>query len=240
LIAGCNGAGKTTFAKEFLPREVKCLRFLNADEIARGLSPLQPTAGAAKAARLLLREIHDAIHSRQTFGLETTLVGLTYVRTFVNARERGYAIKVFYLWLPSATVAIRRVRERVRKGGHSVPAADIRRRYTRSLRNLVRHYLPLADEWTLFDNSGRQPRLVADGIGTQARVMDETLYRQILSTSSPDMKPTSTKKNGKGAPGTKAALRALRRAAHKVHAENRKLGLPLILWKNGKVVEKPA
>jgi len=181
VIAGCNGAGKTTFAKEFLPREVKCLRFFNADEIARGLSPLQPSAGAAKAARLLLGEVHDAIQSCQTFGLETTLSGLTYVRTFVNAREQGYAIKLFYLWLPSPTVAIRRVRERVHKGGHSVPVADIRRRYSRSLLNLARHYLPLSDEWTIFDNSGREPRVVADGTGSHARVMDEPLYRQILS-----------------------------------------------------------
>lgn len=182
LIAGCNGAGKTTFAKEFLPKEVKCLRFLNADEMARGLSPLDPTAGAAKAARLLLSEVRAAVQARQTFGLETTLSGLTYVRMLNNAREQAYAVKLFYLWLPSATVAIRRVRERVRKGGHSVPAADIRRRYTRSLRNLVCHYLPLADEWTIFDNGAREPRLVADGTGGHARVMDEALYHRIQSS----------------------------------------------------------
>lgn len=176
-IAGCNGAGKTTFAMEFLPKEVKCLHFFNADEIARGLSPLDPAAGAAKAARLLLGEIRDAIQSRQSFGLETTLSGLTYKRTLTRARRLGYAVKLFYLWLPSATVAIRRVRERVRKGGHSVPTADIRRRFTRSLRYLGRHYLPLADEWTIFDNSGREPRLVADGADPHVRVIDETLYR---------------------------------------------------------------
>ena len=181
LIAGCNGAGKTTFATEFLPKEVKCLHFLNADEIARGLSPLDPSAGAVKAARLLLHEIRDAIQSRQTFGLETTLSGLTYVRLLIKAREQAYAVKLFYLWLPSASVAIRRVRERVRKGGHSVPVVDIRRRYARSLRNLARHYLPLADEWTIFDNSGREPRLVADGAGGHARVMDDELYHQIHS-----------------------------------------------------------
>lgn len=179
LIAGCNGAGKTTFAKEFLPTEVKCLRFLNADEIARGLSPLDPAAGAVKAARLLLTEVRDAIRSGQSFGLETTLSGLSYVRLLVNARDQAYVVKLYYLWLPSAAVAVRRVRERVRKGGHSVPAADIRRRYARSLRNLVRRYLPLADEWTIFDNSGREPRLVADGACGHARVMDATLYHRI-------------------------------------------------------------
>jgi predicted ABC-type ATPase len=184
LIAGCNGAGKTTFAKEFLPREVNCLRFFNADEMARGLSPLDPAAAATKAARLLLREVRGAIQSRQTFGMETTLSGLTYVRILINAREHAYAVKLFYLWLPSATVAIRRVRERVRKGGHSVPVADIRRRYTRSLLNFVRHYLPLAGEWTIFDNSGREPRVVADGAGGDTRVMDEPLFRRIQSASS--------------------------------------------------------
>jgi predicted ABC-type ATPase len=182
VIAGCNGAGKTTFAREFLPKEVKCLRFLNADEIARGLSPLKPSAGAAKAARLLLGEVREAIQSHLTFGLETTLSGLTYIRTLADARRRGYVVKLYYLWLPSPAVAIRRVRERVRKGGHSVPAADIRRRYARSLRNLGRHYLPVADEWTIFDNSGREPRLVADGAGNHARVMDETLCLRLLSS----------------------------------------------------------
>ncbi|MHB1306514.1 MAG: AAA family ATPase [Limisphaerales bacterium] len=182
LIAGCNGAGKTTFAREFLPKEVKCLRFLNADEMARGLSPLDPAAGAAKAARLLLSEVRAAVQARQTFGLETTLSGLTYVRLLHNAREQAYAVKLFYLWLPSATVAIRRVRERVRKGGHAVPAADIRRRYRRSLHNLASHYLPLADEWTIFDNSGREPCLVADGTSSHARVVDEALYHRIQSS----------------------------------------------------------
>src|SRR5205809_4547921 len=90
LIAGCNGAGKTTFAREFLPKEVKCLRFLNADEIARGLSPLDPAAGAIKAARFLLRELHDCIARRDTFGLETTLSGRTYVHLLRQARRRGY------------------------------------------------------------------------------------------------------------------------------------------------------
>ncbi len=70
LIAGCNGAGKTSFAKEFLPYEVKCLRFYNADEIVRGLSPLDPSAGAIKAGRLLLGEVRDSINRHETFALK--------------------------------------------------------------------------------------------------------------------------------------------------------------------------
>lgn len=181
LIAGCNGAGKTTFAKEFLPKEVKCLRFLNADEMARGLSPLDPSAGAVKGARLLLREVHEAIRRSETFGLESTISGVTYVRLLRDAQERGYSVKLVYLWLPSAEVAVRRVRERVRKGGHDVPADDVRRRFERSLTNLARHYLPLADEWSILDNSGAAPRLVAEGTSAGTRVMDEGVFAAISS-----------------------------------------------------------
>src|SRR6267142_1963804 len=109
LIAGCNGAGKTTFAKEFLPTEVKCLRFLNADEIARGLSPFKPSAGAIPAARLLLKQVADCLRKRQTFGLESTLSGKTYIRIFRQARELGYRIELHYLWIPSADLAVQRV-----------------------------------------------------------------------------------------------------------------------------------
>jgi predicted ABC-type ATPase len=179
LIAGCNGAGKTTFAKEFLPHEVHCLRFFNADEIARGLSPLDPRASATKAARLLLEELHGAIRQRKTFGLESTLSGLTYIRLLQKAKQERYVVKVFFLWLPSITIAIRRVRERVRKGGHHVPAVDVRRRFNRGLRNLVVHYLAPADEWTIFDNSGLEPRLVARGTPEGVDVLDTRTYAEV-------------------------------------------------------------
>ena len=152
VIAGCNGAGKTTFAKEFLPKEVKCLRFLNADEIARGLSPFQPSASAVQAARLLLQQIDSCLRRRETFALETTLSGKTYIRLFRRARKLGYEIELHYLWLSSPSHAIARVRERVFKGGHHVPVADIRRRFKRSLIHLLDDYLPLTTRWVVWDN----------------------------------------------------------------------------------------
>jgi predicted ABC-type ATPase len=152
LIAGCNGAGKTTFAKEFLPTEVKCLRFLNADELARGLSPLKPSAGAVRAARLLLTQVDECLRRRETFALESTLSGKTYIRLFVRARELGYEIELHYLWLSSPTQAVARVRQRVKQGGHHVPAADIRRRFKRSLVHLAEDYLPLATRWAVWDS----------------------------------------------------------------------------------------
>ena len=152
VIAGCNGAGKTTFAKEFLPKEVKCLRFLNADEIARGLSPLMPSAGAVQAARLLLTQVDECLRRRETFALESTLSGKTYIRLFRRARQLGYEIELHYLWLSSPTQAIARVRQRVKQGGHHVPAADIRRRFRRSLLHLVDDYLPLSTRWAVWDS----------------------------------------------------------------------------------------
>jgi len=152
VIAGCNGAVKTTFAKEFLPTEVKCLRFLNADEIARGLSPLKPSAGAFHAARLLLTQVEECLRRRKTFALESTLSGKTYIRLFRRARELGFEIELHYLWLSSPAQAIARVRLRVRQGGHHVPATDIRRRFRRSLVHLLDDYLPLAARWAVWDS----------------------------------------------------------------------------------------
>jgi predicted ABC-type ATPase len=162
VIGGCNGAGKTTFAKEFLPKEVKCLRFLNADEIARGLSPLKPEAAGVKAARLLLSEVRDCLAKRETFALESTLSGKTYVKLFQAAKTVGYQIELHYLWLSRVETAILRVRERVKKGGHTVPATDIRRRFLRSRLHLVAQYLPLADVWTVWNSETQPPKLLAD------------------------------------------------------------------------------
>lgn len=152
LIAGCNGAGKTTFAKEFLPHEVKCLRFLNADEIARGLSPFKPSASAVQAARLLLKQVDESLRRRETFALESTLSGKTYIRLFQRAGNLGYEIELHYLWLSTPEHAINRVRLRVKQGGHHVPAADIRRRFKRSLEHLLADYLPLANRWIIWDS----------------------------------------------------------------------------------------
>ena len=121
LIAGCNGAGKTTFAKEFLP-SIGVIRFLNADEIARGLSPLKPEAVAFKAGRLLLSELRELVDRHETFALESTLSDRTYVNAFENAKQQGYAIKLHFVWIPDVREAIRRVRQRVIEGGHGVPS----------------------------------------------------------------------------------------------------------------------
>ena len=161
IIAGCNGAGKTTFAKVFLPQEVKCLRFLNADEIARGLSPLAPQQSAIAAGRILLEQISKHLARKETFALETTLSGKTYVTLFRHALALGYEIELHYLWLSAPSQAISRVKQRVKLGGHNVPVADIRRRFARSITHLLDDYLPLATRWTIWDNRALEPRKIA-------------------------------------------------------------------------------
>ena len=161
IIAGCNGAGKTTFAKEFLPG-IGVVRFLNADEIARGLSLLRAEAVAFKAGRLLLSELRELIERRETFAIESTLSGRTYVTLFERAKQRGYAIELHYLWIPDVREAIRRVRQRVIEGGHDVPDEDIRRRFARSIQHLLDDYATLANKWFLWDNSTPPAKLLAE------------------------------------------------------------------------------
>jgi len=162
LIAGCNGAGKTTFAKEFLLKEAGCSNFLNADYLALGLSPLSPEIAAMKAGRLLLVEFKSLVARKETFALESTLSGLTYLRLLREAKRRGFRVYIYFLWLPQPAIAIARVRERVKKGGHNVPVADIRRRFGRGLRHFIGDYAPLADRWAVWDNLVNPPELRAD------------------------------------------------------------------------------
>jgi predicted ABC-type ATPase len=162
LIVGCNGAGKTTFAKQFLPYEVKCLNFLNADLIAQGLSPLNTRAAAIKAGRLLLAEFRRFVSRHETFALESTLSGTTYLNLLKSAKRQGFQFYLHYLWLPNPAVAIARVHERVKKGGHDVPVADIRRRFGRSLKHFIHDYAPLADRWAVWDSRPITPQLIVE------------------------------------------------------------------------------
>jgi predicted ABC-type ATPase len=161
LIAGCNGAGKTTFAREFLP-SIGVVRFLNADEIARGLSPLKPEAVAFKAGRLLLSELRELIERRETLALESTLSGRTYLKIFEETKECGYEIELHFVWIPDVREAIWRVQQRVIEGGHDVPVRDIRRRFVRSNQHLLKDYAPLANKWFLWDNSTPPAKLLAE------------------------------------------------------------------------------
>lgn len=164
MIGGCNGAGKTTLARELLPR-MGIARFLNADEIARGLSPLDLSLAAFRAGRIFLEEAAALIGTRTDFAIESTLSDRTYVRLLQKAKQSGYRVIHHYVMIESADQAVHRVRLRVLHGGHHVPEEDIRRRFVRSREGFLRHYLPLADEWGVWDNSHPPARMIA-GSGT--------------------------------------------------------------------------
>ncbi len=163
IIAGPNGAGKTTFARAFLPEEAQCPRFINADLIAAGLSPFAPEAAAIKAGRLMLQEMAGCTARRESFGFETTLAGLGYLRHIEDWRRTGYHVSLFFLSLPTVELAVARVAERVRQGGHNIPEPVIRRRFIAGKRNFEKYYRTAVDAWALYDNSGEDLMLLEWG-----------------------------------------------------------------------------
>ena len=160
VIAGPNGAGKTTFAREFLPKDAGVVHFVNVDLLAAGLSPLKPQLAALNAGKLFLRELDRLAKARQDFAFESTLSGLIYLSRIKRWRAAGYRIEIVFLRLASVQLALRRIAARVRQGGHDVPRADVMRRFTRGWKNFETAYKPLADVWTVYDNSGRSLRLL--------------------------------------------------------------------------------
>jgi len=163
IIAGPNGAGETTFARSFLPEEAQCPRFINADLIAAGLSPFAPETAALKAGRLMLAEIADCVRKGESFAFETTLSGHGYLARIRQWREQAYHVSLFFLWLPDAETAIARVAERVRQGGHDIPAAVVRRRFAAGLRHFENAYKSVVDTWAKYDNVGERPTLLEWG-----------------------------------------------------------------------------
>lgn len=163
LIAGPNGSGKTTFAREYLQRDARVLNFVNADLVAAGLSPLRPELAAVAAARLVLQEIARLTESRLDFAWESTLSGLTYVKRIREMKQIGYHVEIIYLQLASTALALKRIAGRVRQGGHNVQRVDVLRRFSRGWKNFQTTYRPLADAWAVYDNSSRLPKLVESG-----------------------------------------------------------------------------
>ncbi len=181
IIAGPNGSGKTTFARMFLPEYVRCPNFVNADLIATGLSPFAPDRAAIRAGKLVLEQIRAFADHGVDFAFETTLAGRSYARLLDGMKKRGYALHLFFLWIPQPGLAIARIRQRVAEGGHSVPAADVRRRFDRGIRNFFAMYRPMMDRWMVFDNSGIKPILIANEKDGFLEVIQQTQWEQITS-----------------------------------------------------------
>jgi predicted ABC-type ATPase len=180
IIAGPNGAGKTTFARKFLPEYVECLEFINADLIAGGLSPFVPEKAAIQAGRITIEQIRSLSAQHRDFGFETTLSGKTYVKLFLDLKKKGYRIHLFFLWLANANLAIERIAERVRLGGHHIPDAVVRRRFDKGLLNFFHLYKPLLNSWAFFDNSDDKPRLIAFEEAEKMHVLDPDLFGKLI------------------------------------------------------------
>ena len=181
IIAGPNGAGKTTFSKRFVPRELALLDFINADEIARGLSPFAPDRALLEAGRLVLTRFRRFVADRRDFVLETTLSGRTYRRLFSDARGAGYSIQLDFLMLPTVEHSQRRVARRVLSGGHNVPDADLRRRFAVSLRNLFTIYRPVLDYWRLHAASVGRSHLIAHGSASALTIEDQLAFAKAVT-----------------------------------------------------------
>jgi predicted ABC-type ATPase len=181
IIAGPNGAGKTTFALEYLPQVAQCSRFVNADLIAAGLSPLAPESELLAASRLFLTEIESCIQRRGDFAFETTLAGRSYLKLVRRLRADGWRVELIYLALPSMEMSRLRVAERVAHGGHNIPTADIERRFARSLANLLELFSFAVDDCRCFMNSGELPELIFEQQGESRSIVDAAYYQHLLN-----------------------------------------------------------
>ncbi|WDF59913.1 zeta toxin family protein [Flavobacterium sp. KACC 22758] len=180
IISGCNGAGKTTASFTILPEVLDCREFVNADEIAKGLSPFQPEKVAFEAGRIMLHRISELLESGQVFAFETTLATKSYKSKIALAQEKGYKVILLFFWLQDVELAIERVKTRVLEGGHNIEKDVIRRRYINGIANLFNIYLPIVDEVMIFDNSFGKPELIAEKmLDTEIDVINEIKYDKL-------------------------------------------------------------
>lgn len=179
IIAGCNGAGKTTASFTMLPELLNVREFVNADEIARGISPFRPETVSIEAGRIMLKRIDELMAQKQDFAFETTLSTRSFAVLCTNAREKGYKIHLLFLWLDSVELAIERVKQRVAQGGHHIPEETIRRRYQKGIRNFFTLYEERVDAWLFLDNSGATPTLMAENGDRGMTVHDATKWEKI-------------------------------------------------------------
>jgi len=176
IIAGCNGAGKTTASYTVLPEMLNCKEFVNADEIAKGLSPFQPEKVSIEAGRIMLSRIGELVKKEIDFAFETTLSTKLYRNLIAECQQRGYSVTLVYFWLNSVNLALERVKNRVLSGGHNIPEEVIIRRYKSGIENLFKLYIPICDYWMIFDNSEHPAKFIADGF----KEIDKTIYDNLI------------------------------------------------------------
>jgi predicted ABC-type ATPase len=186
IISGCNGSGKTTASYTLLPDLLDCREFVNSDEFAKSLSPFDPSAASITASRYMLMKINYLLGRYEDFSIETTLATRSLVKIISEAHSVGYEVTILYFWLNSPELAIQRVRDRVAAGGHNIPDAVVRRRYTMGLQYFFDTYRPICDRWILADNSKSNFTVVAEGSKQYSYIRDNDKYNLIWHTIHPD------------------------------------------------------
>lgn len=179
VISGCNGAGKTTASFNILPDILECYEFVNADEIAKGLSPFNPEKSALEAGRLMLTKINGFLEKRVDFAFETTLATKSYKGLIERAKLKGYKVTLLFFWLKDEELAIERVKLRVFEGGHDIPTDVIRRRYKAGVTNFFDIYSNVVDEWFIFDNTYGESEKVAQKVGLNIEIIKEEIFTKI-------------------------------------------------------------
>lgn len=179
IIAGCNGAGKTTASYTILPEIIQCKEFVNADEIAKGLSPFQPEKVAFEAGRIMLERIDLLLEKGESFAFETTLSTRSHRGKLLRAKRNGYKLVLIFFWLNDMGLAIERVKNRVKEGGHNIPERIIRRRYKRGIKNLFEIYWEIVNEALLLDNSGNEAKLIVTKGKNKTEIYDNIIFSQI-------------------------------------------------------------
>jgi predicted ABC-type ATPase len=246
ILAGPNGAGKTSAAPVLLRGEFRVREFVNADVIARGLSGFSPDAMAVEAGRLMLRRLEELAHAQQDFAFETTLSGIAFPSALERWRSAGYVVRIVYLWLASADVAVKRVHARVQQGGHTVPDDVVRRRYERGLANFATRYRVVADQWQLYDNTDAlDRRLVAYGERGIISVVDDRRWsefqqavaavsriREVLMSERPPLPDDHLTRVFRD---PAVIERAMRITHARVIRRHRLLNQPLVVWRDGVV-----
>lgn len=174
IIAGCNGAGKTTASYSVLPDLLECREFVNADEIAKGLSPFNAESVAIEAGKLMLERIDMLLNLGKTFAIETTLATRSYAQLVKSAHDRGYNVVLIFFWLPTPEMAVARVAKRVNEGGHNIPIETIYRRYWLGLQNLFNIFIPIVDSWSFYNNTDSPIELA-----NESRVLDDAAFNEI-------------------------------------------------------------
>ena len=183
IIAGCNGAGKTTASFTILPEVLNCKEFINADEIAKGLSPFQPESVAMQAGRIMLARMDELLQKGETFAFETTLATKSYKQKIEWAQANGYEVTLLFFWLDSPNMAKKRVAQRVAEGGHSIPSETIERRYHNGITNLFAIYMDMVDICYIFDNSeGERTPIAKKYKGGKEIIYNTDLYNQMKNS----------------------------------------------------------